>query len=985
MKNFIIILIILTNTFISFSQSNTLLSDRDPGEIMWHHYVTGSSIDCTSPVLTSNENILWIKHPWAGASGSDIYCFTPDGDTIWTEHYSEYLDFSPTVIPQLAWIIITGSGNSIHCLNEDGSERWDYTTSEEMTQSAVVDTAFNIYVAAGSKLISIDSSGVLRWEYYLTNGEISTPLTVSKAGVIYFGTDWDKLIAVQNTGNEIFINDLFGYTRGAPSIDFDGTIFMSTSDVSINKSKIEVFNPDGSFVWEMTFNEPNPSAVIIGDSNYIYVRTINFWGGGFGNLYKIDKTSHNTIWEFPYGPNVGGAWDPTINQDGITYITTTSRYYAIDNNGQIIWELDPEAATGLEMSPMSHMVIGSNGNIYSISKKDTDTVYLIAIEEPDAIIANSAWPMHKHDQYSTSMASDSVSNQPNIFIDQLLIDFGFIEVGDTSATVLTVHNIGNLALELDWILDSDAFSMEYDDVRAINLLDTIEAGDSIVYNVIFHSQDAAIFTDTIFFTTNDPDQPLEEVILKGKTTREGEIMWKVKLNDFNLSAPVLDDYGNVYVSNFYELWQISPLGEIKWKCDFDSKTSRSDRLSVSVSNDNSSVFLPRGGTIASVDSSGIVQWIYDPPYNNGSSTIAINEAGDLFFSETAYDNSGSLYCIDKYGNEIWDYYTGFSSFYGPAINQNGDILNQGMLGNQGIVYSVNSSGELNWENNFFPTAPVSIGFDNMVLLGGRWGGFGNYTPRVKSYNQNGDLNWEYFLTNETSTISSSIISHPNESLIFASNDNSLDYGTITALDTSGAFLWDKQFNSRIYSSPAIADNGLIYFSCFNGEFCALNHDGTEKWLLNTESNLSTSPAIDKNGIIYFTTEEGDLFAVYGENGGLANSPWPMLEHDYKHSSSIDTLSVFIDEKEISSVGLSEISAMPNPFNDKTIIKWTLNYTGVVRLLIYDCFGSEIISRKLSCEKGINQFVWDGEGINSGVYIFNISTGNNSSSIKLIKR
>ncbi len=1000
MKNLIVLILIFVNANISFSQNDALISEKEPGEILWYNYLTGSATKGSNPVLTPEENIIWVEYKSAGTLHSDIHCFNPEGDTIWSKHFFARLGFDPMVIPQLGWIIIGSSSSykKLYCLNSDGTERWNTTMSDKSTQAPVIDSLFNIYIAAGTKLISYDSAGIFRWEYNSQVGEISTPLSVCKEGVIYFGTEFDKLVAVQSTGNPIFINDLFGYVRGAPTIDNDGTIFMSTSNVDINKSKIEVFNPDGNFVWEMSLYEPNPSAIIIGGNNYIYVRTMNFWGGGYGKLYKIDKAAQSIVWSFSYGPGVEGAWDPTLSINGTIYLSvakkysgSAAKYYAIDENGNVIWELDPEAATGKEMNIRSHMVIGKNGNIYAMAKNDNDSNYLVAIEDPEAIIANSAWPMHKHDQHYSSLASNVVSPQPDIFVDKMALDFGFIEPGNSSNDLLTIYNIGNIPLELDWNLDSDVFNLEIIPEKASIKYksETIQPGDSILFNVIFSPIGTAMYSDTAFFLSNDPDQPNVEVILKGKSSIEGEIKWRLQLSP-HLSGPALDDFGNIYVTGSYKVWCISPNGEIKWEYEPADEKSRSDYSNITISNDNQYVFMPWGKTIIAIDSSGNEEWIFDPPEDDRLYPIAINKAGQLFFSESSMYGGGHLYCIDERGTELWNYYSGFSLSYPPAIEMNGNIITEGNSGSQARIYSIGYLGNFIWQTNFFPTSPASIGFDNMIYIGGMWGSMGNYLPKVRSYNQSGILNWEYPISNEFATVSSSIVTHPDQMLIFASSDFIYDNGTIYAIDKDGNYLWEKLYNGEIYSTPAIAKNGSICFGCNDGNFYVIHPDGSEKWNIETESEFATSPVIDKNGIIYFSTENDFLYAVYGENGGLANSPWPMVQHDAKHTSAADTSTVFIDEPEILSVKLKQMSAKPNPFNHKILIQWKINKPGEYKIIIFDLSGNEIVSHEGNCNKGINQYVWNGlnqEGneVNSGVYICQLLSGLKTSCIKLIKK
>lgn len=989
MKNlFLIVLFSAASSFL-FSQNHALDSVKNPGEILWFHTVSGTAVDALSPVLTPDENILWLKYKTAGVPDSELFCYSPDGDTIWTRQFPDRIETEPMVVPQTGWIMLASS--RLLCLNADGSERWSMNMPAPMNQSPAIDTSLNLYIAAGTKLISYDSAGVFRWEYNSPVGEISTPLSVSRTGVVYFGTEFDKLIAVQNTGTPLFINNLFGYVRGAPTIDFDGTIYMSTSNVNTNQSKIEVFNPDGSFVWEMTFYEPNPSAVIIGDSNFIYVRTMNFWGGGFGELYKINKTVPSVQWNFPYGPGVSGAWDPSLSQDGTIYLALAGnlqgRFVAIDNQGNIKWELNPMLATGIDMSPMYHVIIGKEGNVYAVGKLDFDSTFLIAIEAPDAILANTAWPMYKHDQHFTALASNIINPQPNLVADQLLIDFGYLDPGNSSMRQLAIYNTGNLPLTLDWLLESEVFDLEISKAQINNNYtgEIIEAGDSLCFDIGFSPVDTAMYSDTLFLMSNDPDQPLTQIALKGKSTIEGEIKWKIQLSD-HLTGPAIDDFGNVYIAGDNKVWRIRPSGTIDWQYEPKHRHDRSDYANITIAHNNRFIYLPWGQTILAIDSAGNEQWNFDPPANDRLYPVSVNEAGHLFFSESSMNGGGHVYCLNQQGEELWNNNIGYFLGYPPAIDLNGNIVSGGNLGSLAKIFSLdNTTGNTNWEKAFFPTSPASIGFNNGIYFGGRWGSMGNYLPKVRAYTASGTLNWEFSITDEFYEISSSIVCHPNRSLIFATSDFFFyGNGTICALDDEGSLLWEKQYDARIFATPAIADNGLIYFGSEDGYFYALYPDGSEKWSLNTESEIYTSPAIESDGTIYFTTEDGFLYAVYGENGGLAHSPWPMMQHDPKHTSAADSLSVFIREAEYPSSGLNNLSATPNPFNHKTTIQWSANYAVEAKIRVFDLDGNLILSQNVACKNGVNQYVWDGSDAEPGVYICTLLCDKKSSRIKVVK-
>lgn len=59
--------------------------------------------------------------------------------------------------------------------------------------------------------------------------------------------------------------------------------------------------------------------------------------------------------------------------------------------------------------------------------------------------------------------------------------------------------------------------------------------------------------------------------------------------------------------------------------------------------------------------------------------------------------------------------------------------------------------------------------------------------------------------------------------------------------------------NKIYTTPAIADDGTIYFSSRNGKLYALNPDGSEKWNYGIGMSES-SPVIGEDGTIYVGTK-----------------------------------------------------------------------------------------------------------------------------------
>lgn len=993
----------IANVFLSFSQNNFLHSLTNSGDILWTHSISTEQdpFRSTNPVLTPEGNIIWIIYTRSGVPYTDIICFSPDGDTIWKKNFFEHIETDPMVVPQKGWIIVGSQTmeNYLYCLNADGTERWKRALEFPITQSPVIDTSLNIYYSTGTKIFARDSTGLLLWEYDSPAGRIATPLSINTNGVIYFGTEIDRLVAVQGLGNTIFNKTLFGYVRGAPSIDLDGNIFMSSSDVDVNQSKIEVFSPSGEPVWDITFNEPNPSGVCIGDSNFIYVRTMNLWGGGFGKLYKVNKSTQETKWTFNYGPNVLGARDLALDANGTIYFTTGNgysgnegRYYAINPNGSVKWEVDTYEATGHDIGPENHMLIGKNGNIFALGSEEIHvpsylmTIYLIAISEPDAMLSNSAWPMFKHDQHYSGLGSDTLHAQPNISINPDYLNFGFVNLGDTASEYFTVSNSGVLPLELEWALSSSVFNI--DSVLFLNRTSAILLeGDSLQFIINFSSLDTALYCDTVFFFSNDPDQPEATVILKAKTSIEGEINWKLALSP-NLSGPTLDDEGNIYLSGSH-IWSVDNLGMIRWVYEPQAPNVREDFSNISLSHDNQMAYIPYGDQVIALNRDGEYQWTFDKTTQDWVSALAVNSNGNLVFSDNANYGGGNIYCIDKYGKEIWNYYVGYNLRYAPAIDQNMNIFCGGILGNNAKIISIDPDGNLNWEDEFMPTCPVTIGFEDMILIGGNWGSFANYLPKIRAYHQDGTLLWTYPLPDEYYQVSTSIVVDESGNLYFGASDFLSANGLLFCLDGQGNYLWSKEYNGAIYTTPAITKNGSIYFGCKDGNFYVLDSNGTERWHIETGSAIISSPAINDEGIIYFVTDEGYLYSVFGENGGLANSPWPMVQHDAKHTSSTDSITVSVPESTLGSDFIS-LAARPNPFFNEVMFIWIADEPELAHIRVYDLLMHEIAYISVKCINGINTLKWkstdtDNIQINPGIYICTLTLNGKRECIKLIKK
>ncbi|MFL2989331.1 MAG: FlgD immunoglobulin-like domain containing protein, partial [Candidatus Neomarinimicrobiota bacterium] len=161
----------------------------------------------------------------------------------------------------------------------------------------------------------------------------------------------------------------------------------------------------------------------------------------------------------------------------------------------------------------------------------------------------------------------------------------------------------------------------------------------------------------------------------------------------------------------------------------------------------------------------------------------------------------------------------------------------------------------------------------------------------------------------------------------------------------------------------------------------------------------------KNGSFHFAISDTDRnrisFVIADKSGldsplkfSLVNKSLEKLTTSLKYKF-IDNKSVQINEG-IGNIDLQILpdkvnlfQNYPNPFNGETVIKYELPKSGKVKIKIYDLAGKEVFSEYYYNQKpGIKKFTWKGKDnrknvVSSGLYFFQISTGENVKRIKMI--
>lgn len=205
-----------------------------------------------------------------------------------------------------------------------------------------------------------------------------------------------------------------------------------------------------------------------------------------------------------------------------------------------------------------------------------------------------------------------------------------------------------------------------------------------------------------------------------------------------------------------------------------------------------------------------------------------------------------------------------------------------------------------------------------------------------------------------------------ENIIYISNDFGTTwnmYGTLTNLNMYSGYYNLMQAKHEFY----ITQNSTVI---------AVSLDSTKTWKMNEEA-LWDRLYIDKTGnssqdVTHFLgVFEGD---IYGKGSAL--------RHVYVNKVVGTSIDDNIESKNQKRFTL--LTNYPNPFNPSTTIQFNLINTQEVKLQIFDIMG-RLISTVFSgsAPAGEHRFVWNSEGLASGVYLYQLTAENLTLTRKMI--
>lgn len=406
----------------------------------------------------------------------------------------------------------------------------------------------------------------------------------------------------------------------------------------------------------------------------------------------------------------------------------------------------------------------------------------------------------------------------------------------------------------------------------------------------------------------------------------GTVKWMVPTNRIGWCSPAIGPDGAVYIGDnegfLYALWDHDSAWSYKWeprKIDEDlgescpTLTGNGKRLYMGSNTRPASMYC-----INTED--GTVLWKYTLPENTSlygggliSSPALSHDEKTIYFGSGPWDSDlvvgpttwldDRFFALEDRGDTCYVKWifkpedptdaVRFSFFGNPAVDKDGSIY----IGTfSGYLYKLRDAGdhcEVLWKYAFkrqVDTSPTeyqevwgspTLGGDGTVYITTNdW--------RLHAFTSNGEKKWHFETGGETWT--TPVIAN-NGLLIFGSEDGHV-YG-IRDEGNSATEVWrfPEKSSETWWGTAAVAEDGTVVFgseatkSSETGIYYAIDEkDGIFKWkTASLGMEARTHPAIGDDGTIYVSGGEGkNLFAIHG-TAPLAASIWPKMQNNNQNS------------------------------------------------------------------------------------------------------
>lgn len=208
-------------------------------------------------------------------------------------------------------------------------------------------------------------------------------------------------------------------------------------------------------------------------------------------------------------------------------------------------------------------------------------------------------------------------------------------------------------------------------------------------------------------------------------------------------------------------------------------------------------------------------------------------------------------------------HTGRSPYAGPAsselawsVGTGGHVSAQPVVGDDGTIYvgshdhhlyAISPAGEVRWRRDLggpiYSTAALA---DGRVYVGSDADFF------FAIDGERGEVIWHLATDDDADT---GIAIAPDGTLVFGAGSD------VIAVDREGEVRWRFRTGLKVFSTPAIDDDGTVYVGSQDDYLYAIAPDGRMRWRYHAHDDVDGSPAIGDDGTIYVGSDGERVHAV----------------------------------------------------------------------------------------------------------------------------
>jgi outer membrane protein assembly factor BamB len=342
----------------------------------------------------------------------------------------------------------------------------------------------------------------------------------------------------------------------------------------------------------------------------------------------------------------------------------------------------------------------------------------------------------------------------------------------------------------------------------------------------------------------------------GQEKKPGDLIWEFETGEDVISAPALGDNGYIYFGSYdNKVYALnSTTGEKIWDYDTGMPVTSTPAIGA-----NSTVYIGAlsNRLYAFGGKHGNVKWSFKTEGQVRTSP-AISGDGHLVFGSS--DNY--IYCLKENGELNWKFKTG------GMVRSSGAIIEDTVIvpSWDKNVYAFDIiSGENLWtvENRdnicWHPAVGASL---NVYLAASQ--------NKLIVLGKNGDRKWS---ANTTKTMQTTPVFVDSGNVVFAGN---------SLFNSKTGEKVDQLLTAAEFYTPTLTADETIYFSLSN--YLKAFNLKTQKviWEFETNGSIEGSPAIDDQGVVYFGSRDNKFYAVQG-TAPLAKTPWPTFGQNNKRT------------------------------------------------------------------------------------------------------